>query len=100
MAPVRSRPLIVRNAADSLIGLLQTTPPVDQARTGLAWIREIITSPRRTYNMGTFLSIQWLGSLRDAQVLDVATWPVYGTLVDALAAENYAGAVELRRRDE
>ena len=50
--------------------------------------------------MGTFLSSQWFGSLRDAQVLDAATWPVYGTLVDALAVENYAGAVELQRRDE
>ena len=50
--------------------------------------------------MGTWLSVEWLGSLHDAQVLDAATWPLYGTLVDALAAENYAGAVELQRRDE
>ena len=88
------------HAADNLIGLLQTTPPADQARIGLPWVHKIIASPRRTHGMGTWLSVEWLGSLRDAQVLDAATWPLYGTLVDALAAENYAGAVELQRRDE
>jgi hypothetical protein len=88
------------NAADSLIGLLRTTPPADQARTGLPWVHTIIAGTRRSPGMGTFLSVEWLGSLRDASVLDAATWPLYGTLVDALAAENYPGAVELQRRDE
>jgi hypothetical protein len=88
------------HAADNLIGLLQTTPLADQARIGLPWVHKIIASPRRSLGMGTWLSVEWLGSLRDAQVLDAATWPLYGTLVDALAAENYAGAVELQRRDE
>lgn len=88
------------HAADNLIGLLRTTPQADQARIGLPWVHKIIASPRRSLGMGTWLSVEWLGSLRDAQVLDAATWPLYGTLVDALAAENYAGAVELQRRDE
>jgi len=88
------------HAADNLIGLLRTTPPADQARIGLPWVHKIVASPRRSLGMGTWLSVEWLGSLRDAQVLDAATWPLYGTLVDALAAENYAGAVELQRRDE
>jgi len=88
------------HAADNLIGLLQTTPPADQAGIGLPWVHKIIAGPRRTHGMGTWLSVEWLGSLHDAQVLDAATWPLYGTLVDALAAENYAGAVELQRRDE
>ena len=61
---------------------------------------EIIASPRRTHGLGTWLSVEWLASLRHARVLDPATWPLYGKLVDALAAENYAGAVELQRRDE
>lgn len=88
------------HAADNLIGLLQTAPPADQARTGLPWVHEIIASPHRTHGMGTWLIVEWLASLRDAQILDAATWPLYGTLVDALAAENYAGAVDLQRRDE
>jgi hypothetical protein len=88
------------HTADNLIGLLQTTPPADQARLGLPWMHEIITSPRRAHGMGTFLGVEWLGSLRAAQVLGPDTWPLYGALVDALAAENYQGAVELQRRDE
>lgn len=88
------------HAADNLIGLLQTTPPADQARIGLPWVHKIIIGSRRSPGMGTWLSVEWLGSLRDAQVLDAATWPLYGTLVDALAAESYTGAVELQRRDE
>jgi hypothetical protein len=88
------------HAADNLIGLLRTIPPADQARIGLPWVHKIIASARESLGMGTWLSVEWLSSLRDAQVLDAATWPLYGTLVDALAAENYAGAVELQRRDE
>lgn len=88
------------HAADSLIGLLRTIPPADQASIGLPWVHRIIVGRRKGWGMGTFFSVEWLGSLRDAQVLDAGTWPLYGALVDALAAENYPGAVELQRRDE
>jgi hypothetical protein len=88
------------HAADSLIGLLRTTPPADQASVGLPWVHKIIVGTPRHHGMGTWLSVGWLDSLRNAQVLDAAALPLYVAIVDALAAEDFPGAVELQRRDE
>ncbi len=86
-------------AADSLIGLLRTMPLADQANVGLPWIHKIVTN-RRVPGMGTWLAVEWLRSLSEANALDNAVRPLYDALVDTLAAEDYRGAVQLQRQGE
>ena len=88
------------HAADNLIGLLKTMPLADQARTGLPWVHQIITSRGKMPGMGTWLAVEWLRSLGDGHAVNDETRPLYDALVDALAAESYRGAVELQRRGE
>ena len=88
------------HAADNLIGLLKTMPLVDQARTGLPWVHQIITSRGKIPGMGTWLAVEWLRSLGDGHAVNDETQPLYNALVDALAAESYRGAVELQRQGE
>jgi hypothetical protein len=87
-------------AADNLIGLLETLPLAEQARTGLPWVDKVILPAGRGDTRGSFRAVEWLASLRDGHVLDASTRPAYDSLVDALVAENYRGALDLQRRDE
>jgi len=50
--------------------------------------------------MVTWLAVGWLRSLSEGQAVNDETRPLYDALVDALAAEDYPGAVELQRQDE
>jgi hypothetical protein len=88
------------HAADNLIGLLKTMPLADQARTGLPWVHQIITSRSKVSAMGTWLAVKWLRSLDQGHAVNDETRPLYDALVDALAAESYRGAVELQRQGE
>lgn len=87
------------HAADSLIGLLKTMPLADQANVGLPWVRRIVTN-RKAPGMGTWLAVDWLRSLSEANVVDNAVRPIYDALVDRLAVEDYRGAVQLQRQGE
>jgi len=87
-------------AADNLIGLLKTMPLADQARTGLPWVHQIITSRGKEPGMGTWLAVEWLRSLGEGHAVNDETRALYDALVDALAAESYRGAVELQRQGE
>ena len=88
------------HAADNLIGLLETLPLAEQARTGLPWVHKVILPAGRGYTRGSWRAVEWLASLRDGHVLDPTTRPAYDSLVDALVADNYRGALDLQRRDE
>ena len=88
------------HAADNLIGLLKTMPVADQARIGLPWVHQIITSRSKEPGMGAWLAVEWLRSLGEGHAVNDETRPLYDALVDALAAESYRGAVELQRQGE
>ena len=88
------------HAADNLIGLLKVMQLAEQARTGLPWVHQIITSRGKVPGMVTWLAVGWLRSLSEGQAVNDETRPLYDALVDALAAEDYPGAVELQRQDE
>jgi hypothetical protein len=88
------------HAADNLIGLLKTIPVGDQARMGLPWIHQIMTSRSKQPGMGTWLTVEWLRSLSEMHAVNDEARPLYDALVDALAAEDYRGAVELQRQGE
>jgi len=89
-----------RHPADNLIALLETIPLEEQAHLGLPWLRVVLLPSGRAITRGSWRAVPWLASLRDGQALDSSTRPIYDELVDALAADNYSGAVELQRRDE
>jgi hypothetical protein len=88
------------HAADKLVGLLQTAPLAEQARTGLPWVHQILASRSRIPGMGTWRAVGWLRSLEEGGAVNGPLRPLYDAVLDALAAEGYAGAVELQQRGE
>jgi hypothetical protein len=88
------------HAADNLIGLLKTMPVIDQARTGLRWVHQIITSRGKVPGMGSWLCLEWLRSLDEGHAVDDETRPLFEAVLDALVAEDYRGALELQQRGE
>ena len=88
------------HVADNLIGLLKSMSLSDQGRIGLPWLHEVIASRSRQPGWPAFLAVSWLRSLSEAHVLDDETRPLYNSIVDALAAEAFPGAVELQRQGE
>jgi hypothetical protein len=86
-------------AADHLIGLLGTVPPTEQARIGLPWVHQVITG-RRAPGWPTFRTLEWLRSLREENAVNDQAWPLYNAILDALAAEDYRGAVALQQQGE
>ena len=89
------------HAADNLIGLLRTAPLPDQARIGLPWVHRVIASrSKRPGGMPTWFAVEWLRSLSEGHVVSAETRPFYNAVIDALAAESYAGAVSLQRQGE
>lgn len=88
------------HAADKLIGLLKTMPLAEQARTGLPWVHRVIASRSRVPGMGTWLTVEWLRSLNEGRAVDDSVRPLYDAVLDALAKEDYRGAVDLQRQGE
>lgn len=88
------------HVADNLIGLMKTMPLAEQARTGLPWVHQIMTSRGKVPGMGTWLAVGWLRSLSEGRAVNDEMRPLYDALVDALVAEDYRGAVELQRQGE
>jgi hypothetical protein len=88
------------HAADNLIGLLKTMPLADQARTGLPWVHQIITSRGKEPGLGTWLTVEWLRSLGEGHAVDDEIRPLYDAVIDVLVAEDYRGALELQQRSE
>jgi hypothetical protein len=88
------------HAADQLVGLLRTVPLAEQARTGLPWVHQVITGRARQPGLGTWLTVGWLRSLSEGNAVHDEMRPLYDAVLDALAAEDYQGAVELQRQGE
>ena len=78
------------HAADNLIGLLKTMPLADQARTGLPWVHQIITS--RAGRPAWARGWPWNGSARSADA-QVPTRP----LASMTGTRRRAGSRKLRR---
>ena len=63
------------HAADNLIGLLKVMQLAEQARTGLPWVHQIITSRGKVPGMATWLAVGWLRSLSEGQAVNDETRP-------------------------
>jgi hypothetical protein len=80
--------------------LLEPPPIAEQAALGLPWICALLLSADGKACRTSRLAESWLVKLRDEQVLDSTTDPVYYEVLDALAAAGGVIAVALQRRDE
>jgi hypothetical protein len=88
------------HVADQLVGLLRATPLAEQASTGLPWVHQVIAGRGRVPGLGTWLTVGWLRSLSEGNAVEDEARPLYDAVLDALAAEDYRGAVELQRQGE